>query len=119
MTAAQELIDRYFAIWNQTDPARRRALIGETYTGDATYLDPMLEGSGPEGIDAMVAAVQQRFPGHRFRQTGGVDAHHDRLRFAWELGTEGAPPVARGTDIAEVADGRLRAVTGFFDHVAS
>jgi hypothetical protein len=33
----------------------------------------------------MVAAVQARFPGHRFRRVSGIDDQHGELRFAWEL----------------------------------
>jgi len=56
---------------------------------------------------------------HRFHRTGPVDAHHQALRFTWELRAEGEPPFVIGIDIGEVAaDGRLQSITGFFDHVA-
>jgi hypothetical protein len=108
-------VDRYIAIWNETDAQRRRALIAHTYTDDATYVDPVMTGDGPDGIDDMIAGAQQQFPGHEFRLAAGPDAHHDRVRFAWELhGADG--PVAAGVDFAVVAgDGRLRAVTGFLE----
>lgn len=118
-TAALDfLIDRYIAIWNETDPEYRRDLIARTWTDDATYLDPLMRGDGPDGIDAMVAGVQARFPGHRFRRTGAIDAHHDRVRFAWDLvPADGAPPLVAGLDVGVVApDGRLRSITGFLDH---
>ena len=68
------LVDRYIAMWNEPDSARRRALIARTWTEGASYLDPMMQGDGRSGIDAMVEGVQQRFPGHRFRRTSEVDA---------------------------------------------
>ena len=111
-----ELIDRYIAVWNETDGARRRALIARTWTEDARYLDPLLEGSGHAGIDAMVQALQERYPGNRFARTSDVDAHHDRVRFAWTLGPAGGPPLAQGIDFGVVTDGKLlAAVTGFLD----
>ena len=111
------LIERYLAVWNETDAATRRNLIARTWTAEARYLDPMLSAEGPEGIDAMVQTVQERFPGHRFRRTGAADGHHDRLRFGWELAPEaGGAPMVRGVDFATIAaDGRLASVTGFFD----
>ncbi|MDO9707425.1 nuclear transport factor 2 family protein [Paracraurococcus lichenis] len=110
------LIDRYIACWNATDAAERRGLVAATFTEDAAYRDPMLQGEGHAGIDGLIAAAQQHFPGLRFRRRGGADAHHDVLRFAWDLGPEGAAPIAGGTDMAVVAaDGRLAAVTGFID----
>lgn len=59
-----DLIDRYIAMWNETDAERRRALIARTWTEDANYLDPALQGGGPTGIDAMVRGVHERFPEH-------------------------------------------------------
>jgi len=113
------LADRYIAMWNETDGARRRGLIAETWTETGRYRDPMLAGDGPDGIDTMVAAVQSQYPAHRFHRTGPVDAHHQALRFTWELRAEGEPPFVIGIDIGEVAaDGRLQSITGFFDHVA-
>jgi hypothetical protein len=111
-----ELIERYIACWNEGDAARRRDLIAATFTADASYCDPMLQGEGHAGIDALIAGAQAHFPGLRFSRRGGADAHHDRLRFAWDLGPEGVAPIAGGTDMAVVApDGRLSAVTGFID----
>ena len=82
MTAIATVVDGYIAAWNETDPERRRRLVAETFTEDATYLDPLMSGEGTEGIDAMVAAAQQHYPGHRFELTHGPDAHNDRVRFA-------------------------------------
>jgi hypothetical protein len=115
MTDITDLIDRYIAMWNETDAARRRDLIARTWTETASYLDPVLQGEGPAGIDAMVATVQQRYPGYRFRRTGAVDAHHDRVRFRWELAPEGGPVFVKGLDVGVVAGDRLQSITGFFD----
>lgn len=121
MTDVPAVVDRYIAIWNETDGARRRELIARTWREDASYRDPMLSADGAGEVDAMVAGVQQKFPTLRFRLTGAVDGHHDRLRFAWELADpQGGEPAVVGVDFAELAaDGRLRAVTGFFDRVAA
>jgi len=119
MNTLTDLIDRYIATWNEADDERRRALISDTWTDDASYLDPMLQGEGRNGIDAMIAAVQERFPGHRFRRIGEVESHHDRVRFSWELAPEDGDVVVRGTDFGVVAGDRLSVVTGFFDHVAN
>lgn len=115
MSEFTDLIDRYIAVWNETDGERRRALIARTFTEGASYVDPLAASDGQGAIDDMIAAVQQRFPGYRFSRKGEVDAHHDRVRFSWELAPEGGPVFVDGTDFAVVADGRLSAVTGFLD----
>jgi hypothetical protein len=117
MTDINTVVHGYIASWNETSPDRRRELVAETFADDATYVDPMLSGHGHDGIDAMIAAAQSQFPGHRTELTAGPDAHHDRVRFAWELlGADGEGRVAAGVDFATVADdGRLRSVTGFLE----
>ena len=118
MQAPNDLAEGYIAAWNESDAGRRQALIAGTFTETASYLDPMMAGEGHAGIAAMIAAVQERFPGHRFRLRGAPDGHHDRLRFSWELAPEGegSPVLATGTDFAVLAaDGRFASVTGFLD----
>jgi len=75
-----ELVDQYIAMWNETDTERRRGLIAKIWTDGASYLDPLLSGEGRDGIDAMVKTVHEQYPGHRFKRTSDVNAHHDRAR---------------------------------------
>jgi hypothetical protein len=106
--------DGYLAMWNETDPDQRRTIISRTWTDDGSYVDPLLEASGAPALHQMVAGVHEQFPGHRFRRTSGIDVHHNRLRFAWELvAPDGAVTVA-GVDIGELHGDRLQAITGFF-----
>jgi hypothetical protein len=109
------VVNDYIAAWNEPDAERRRALAAAVWTEDGTYLDPLMEGAGQDGIAEMIGAAQSQFPGHRFELVFGPDAHHGHARFAWRLvGSDG--PVAAGVDFAAVAeDGRLRAVTGFLE----
>jgi SnoaL-like domain len=110
-----ELVDRYIAMWNETDVGRRRNLIARTFASDASYLDPLLRGDGRDGIDALVKAVHEKYPGHKFARTSEVDSHNDRARFAWELAPDGGPFLVKGIDFATLSgDGLLRSVTGFF-----
>jgi hypothetical protein len=114
MTETQTILDTYIEMWNETDPARRRELVSQTLTDDATYLDPLMSGEGSEQIDAMIAAAQEQYPQHRFTLLDGADAHHDRVRFSWSLAPAGGEPIAIGTDFVTLApDGRMQSVTGF------
>jgi hypothetical protein len=118
MTDAAMIAEKYIALWNESDQVRRKGLIAKTWTEDATYLDPMMGGRGHDEIDALIGAVHHRFPGHRFALLGKPDGHGDRVRFSWTLAASDAEPIAHGTDFGVIAgDGRLKAVTGFLDHV--
>ena len=119
-TPIGEIIDGYFAMWNETDPERRRAAIAASWAPGASYLDPLFQADGPAGLDEMVVAVHQRFPGHTFRLTAAVDTHHNRARWGWELASPEGEAVAGGVDFAVLApDGRLAEVTGFLESPAA
>jgi hypothetical protein len=107
----------YIAAWNETDAERRRALIAESWTSDATYIDPLMAGRGHAEVDALMAGVQQRFPGFRFTLIGQPDGFGDKVRFSWALGPEGADAPIKGTDFVQVEEGRLKSVTGFLDQL--
>ena len=121
MISVNETVSNYIAAWNETDAGRRRDIVARTWAEDGRYLDAHREGTGHAAIDAMIAAVQERFAGYRFRLSSGIEAHHDRVRFSWSAGgTEKAPLFFGGTDFAVLAeDGRLRMVTGFTDAMPS
>ncbi|WCB94092.1 hypothetical protein DSM104299_02820 [Baekduia alba] len=112
-----ETVDAYIAAWNEGEPERRRALVGQAFAAEATYVDPMMSGSGPDEIAGMIGAAQQQFPGHRFVLAAGPDAVGDHVRFVWRLEpTAGGPAVAVGHDFATVTgDGRLGDVVGFLE----
>jgi hypothetical protein len=111
-------VQRYLAAWNASDPAERRAAIETAFAPDARYVDPLADVTGIEALDALIAGVQQQFPGMRFGPVGDVDAHHDVCRFRWGLGPEGAEPLVIGFDVATVGpDGRITGVQGFLDKV--
>ena len=112
MSSHTDLIDRYIAAWNETDAGRRRDLIAKTWTENATYLDPMMKSEGHVGIDAMIAGVQAKFPGHRFSLSGKVDAYQDRVRFSWALAREGGPAPSTGGGLGGMLGGLASAVGG-------
>ena len=120
MTATADLADRYLSAWNATDPAVRRTVIDDLFTDDVRYTDPLGSAEGRDALDATISAVQQRFPMFAFRLAGPADAHHDQLRFSWELGPGGQDAPIAGFDVAVVdGDGRIRMVLGFLDRVPS
>lgn len=113
MTEFETIAQRYIDSWNETDPAKRRLLVEEVYTPDATYTDPLGTATGHDAIDGLLAAVQNQFTGLAFR-LGPVDGHHDIARFTWELGDD---QFVVGFDVIVLADGRIKHVHGFLDKV--
>lgn len=108
-------LERYLQMWHETDAAKRAELVRAVFTEDGRHVDPNADAVGHAGLDAMVADIQDRFPGHSIRQTSGVDTHNDQIRFAWELVDADGTTILAGVDVGEVADdGRLRRIAGFW-----
>ncbi len=112
------LVQRYLAVWNETDPRVRRAGIDDVFAASVRYVDPLAAVEGRDALDALIGAARQQFAGLVFSPAGAIDAHHDQVRFGWRLGQPGQKPVAAGFDVAERdADGRIHLVLGFLDKV--
>jgi hypothetical protein len=109
------LVDRYFALWNTPDPALRHRLCDEVWTADALYADPRADALGRAEIEAMMTGVHEVAPGVSFRRLGDVQTHHGFLSYAWEMSGPGGIAVGGGVSFAEIAQGRLRRLVGFFD----
>jgi hypothetical protein len=92
----QEIVERYIASRNGTDPERRRKLTDELWADQASYIDPLAEAHGRD----VIAAAQPQFPGFVFTLAGPVDAHHHQARFTWGLRPAQAEPVVIGFDVA-------------------
>jgi hypothetical protein len=118
MSDVNELVGRYIDVWNEKDPAVRRAAVQALWADNGRYVDPLADVEGHPGIDSVIGAVQAQFPEFVFRLRPGVDAHHHLARFSWELGPENGEAVVIGFDVAVLAeDGRIQDVHGFLDKV--
>jgi len=120
MSQIATLVDGYVAAWNEHDPQKRRALVAGTFSGDATYVDPVLAGEGIDGISTMIGAAQQQFPRHRLTLVGEPDGHHDVLRFSWRFAAPDGTGSLDGLDCVVLGDdGLMRNVVGFLENAAA
>jgi SnoaL-like domain len=117
MTDLTKIAENYIRAWNETDAIRRKPLLAVAFTENVAYRDPIMQGDGHDGVGALIDGVHQRFAGFRFALKGQPDGFGDRIRFSWELGSEGSASIVEGTDIGVIEGGRLSAVTGFLDKV--
>ena len=120
-TPIRDVVERYIALWNEPDADARSRAVAQLFTQEGTYTDPLAAAEGYEAIEAVITGAREQFPGHVFKLIGDIDAHHDIVRFGWELVPEGGgdeESVVVGFDVAVVAgDGCLRNVYGFLDKV--
>ncbi|NGN42445.1 nuclear transport factor 2 family protein [Mesorhizobium sp. CGMCC 1.15528] len=111
-----DLIDRYCAVWNEPDPARREALLKSVWADGATYTDPRADTAGAGELLAHIAKIQAGRPGATIVRTSAIDHHHGIARFGWCLIEADGTPLPEGIDIAFLSpDGRrIERIIGFF-----
>jgi len=118
MTDVKQVAHRYIELWNERAPGRRREMLTANWTGDASYVDPLMSGSGHDGVDALISGVQQKFPDFTFSLIGEPNGFGQHVRFSWGLGPDGTDSPIKGTDFAVLSkDGRIQSITGFLDQV--
>ena len=128
MQDANQLAARYAAVWNQPDPAQRRAAVAELWTDDAVHLleppeeardaaralaiNPVFAARGHAELTARVARAYEEWVergGFSFRPRGDAARVADLVKFHWEMVTPDAEAVAAGLEVVLLAaDGRIR-----------
>lgn len=116
-TDLDTLIDGYLAGWNTTDPAERAELVARHWAPDARMADPLVDVTGHAELIDVFARFHETYPACSFRRRGTHDAHHELVRWEWEMLDPNGSVILTGMDVAVVADGRLSMVAGFFDTV--
>ena len=111
-------INRYVSMWHEAEPTRRREIVLSLFAEDAENYTRKLAAHGTEEIIARVTRAHEDWvacKGFVFRPAGNTDAHHQVVKFFWEmLPKVGGPIEARGLDIFVLReDGRILALYQF------
>lgn len=112
--AAQQLMDRHFAVWNDTDAARRAASFAQLYSADVLFADYHGVARGHAGVGEMIQRVQDGHAGYRFTPEP-VTWNHGLGRVRWGYGPQDDPNRIRGEDIFTIQGGKLASAYVFFD----
>ena len=119
LTGIDALLERYLAIYNETDPAKRRADIEALWTPDAVLANASMMYRGHNEIAVGVGRSHDQWvgSGHEFRPGGITSVHHNTARFVWHMHLGDHPePVAKGTNfMVFTIDGRLASDYQFND----
>jgi hypothetical protein len=110
----QLLSQSLLQVFNERDAPKRASAIAATYDPNVTFHDPDGAVTGHEAIGAKVGALLDRAPGWVFQAAGEASVNADLGRLSWTFGPPDAP-VVRGTDIALVDGGRIRALYTFIE----
>jgi hypothetical protein len=127
---AEQLADRYLALWNEPDPERRRRMIAELWTEDGSQiLQPpqemreiaasaglgmaaTLEARGHAELEARAATSYEEWVGSAglsFRRRDDVYRLHEVVKFHWEAVSPDGEVTAVGLVFLVLGtDGRIR-----------
>ncbi len=120
MIKLNELVNRYVAVWNEPDAALRREGIAQLWAEDGAHFTPSLEARGYPALEVRVAGAYEKWVkagGFVFRSAGNAEAHHNGVRFNWEMvPAAGSAAAAVGFDFLVLGDdGRIRLDYQFLD----
>ena len=127
---AEQLADRYLALWNEPDPERRRRMIAELWTEDGSQiLQPpqemreiaasaglgmaaTLEAQGHAELEARAATSYEQWVGSArlsFRRRDDVYRLQEVVKFHWEaVSPDGEVTVVGLVFLVLGTDGRIR-----------
>jgi len=127
---AEQLADRYLALWNEADPERRRRMIAELWTEDGSQIlqPPLemreiaasaglgmaatLEARGHAELEARAATSYEQWvgsAGFSFRRHDDVYRLHEVVKFHWDAVSPDGEVAAVGLVFLVLGtDGRIR-----------
>jgi hypothetical protein len=117
MSTIPELMhSNLLAVFAERDPRRRATAIAATYAEDVVFSDPEGTVTGRAALDAKAQALLDGAPGFVFAPRGEVRESGGTLGLlSWRFGPQDGEPVATGTDIALVRDGRIHTLHTLLD----
>ena len=114
----KNLVDRYTAVWNEPNADTRRATVAALWTPEGTTLHRLIEACGHRALEARVAGAYEKWvrdKGYVFRPRGSAVAHHDVVKFNWEMGPPSSGEIVSvGLEYCLLeTDGRIRCTYQF------
>src|SRR5262245_49459072 len=99
----ETFLARYVAMWHEPDADRRRGIVASLGADDAENVTRRFDVRGLDAIAARVMRAHDEWvaaKGFVFRPAGSADAHHNVVKFLWEMVPKAGGAVeARGLDI--------------------
>ena len=110
--SAQQLAERYVAVWNEANPAARRDAIAQLWLPDGVHYVATREARGYAALEERIIGSHNknvRDAGHVFRAAKNAQALHGVVTFNWEMIRPATGEVlAVGLEFLQIdADGRI------------
>lgn len=113
--SAEALVDRYFAVWSEPDPARRNSELTSLATSSLVFRDGFGVTSSPSDLAEHIGATQMHMPGLRLERDGALRQCQGTGVANWIARAPDGSVAARGSNVFDFApDGRLIRVVGLW-----
>jgi len=111
---AADAIDRFFAVWNESDAAVRREGLEVVADRFIEFRDAYAAIRGVAELDEHIAALHMHMPGVRLERASAARHSQGALLIDW-VATRGTETAGRGTNFFEFTPaGRIGCVFGFW-----
>lgn len=102
MNDVPDSFGHYLAAWNERDVERIRSHLVLAVREDVLFIDPANTTVGIDALEAMIRNARAAMDAD-YQLASGIDGHHLRYRYRWEVRRDGQPPISGMDD-----DGRRR-----------
>lgn len=107
--------ETYVSAWQATGAQAKALALRDSVDADCVYRDPLVQAEGHGALVDYMLGFHQQVPGGHFKTTS-FRAHSARSVATWQMCGAGGEVIGDGISYGEYgADGKLLAMTGFFD----
>jgi len=111
----QQTWETYTSAWKVPSAQAKAIALRASVDDDCVYRDPVTKAEGHAALIDYMLAFHQQVPGGYFKTTS-FRAHHSRSATTWHMCNGDGGVIGEGISCAEYGtDGKLVAMTGFFD----
>jgi hypothetical protein len=110
-----DVADRFFAAWNEPDPAARRAELSAICLDTVTFRDEWASVDGVEDLAAHIGTARQHMPGVRLERSGAPRHCQGTALVDWVVRAPDGTVSRCGTNVLELApNGRIAGIVGLW-----
>jgi hypothetical protein len=112
-----DVLVAYWTAWNEADVTRIPHHLVGAVTDNVEWSDPRDSFVGISELEQAILRLRTSKPDYAFVIASEIDAHHDRLRYRWDMVRHGRT-LMEGLDVVtlEPRSGLIARVDGFFGH---
>ena len=114
-SSLQALQETHTAVWNETDRAKRDALMRTVYAEDIRMYDKDFVLTGTAAVSDFIDQLFAGDAGFRFSAAKPMDSTQTGARLYWEIRTGPQPNVLTGMDFFVLENGRVAHLYVFMD----